>query len=144
MKKIDDHGNPNWRHYSLRRKEIIKLLGGRCVQCGTKRKLEIDHKDPKKKKLDISRVLTIVENDKLKKELKKCQLLCHSCHMRKTVAERGQSLAKGTHGTLSSYRYCKCQLCIDAHKDYCAKWHERKKEAARKRRQRNDKRDSIK
>lgn len=44
-------------------------------------------------------------------ELKKCQLLCKPCHIEKTVIDRGEIIARGTHGTISSYRYCHCEVC---------------------------------
>ena len=39
--------------------------------------------------------------------------------LEKTVeAESGKKSASGTHGTLSSFRYCKCALCKEARNGY--------------------------
>lgn len=94
-----------------------QLLGGECWECGSMEKLEIDHINPKDKEFEISTRISASE-DKFLAELDKCQLLCHDCHMKKTIKERGQESAKDKHGTLSSYRYCKCALCSDAYKKY--------------------------
>jgi len=39
--------------YHRRRREAIKKLGGRCVLCGSKKNLEFDHRDPKKKSFSL-------------------------------------------------------------------------------------------
>lgn len=51
------------------------------------------------------------------------QLLCRSCHEAKTLVDRGQESAKESHGTLSSYKYCKCNLCKKAKADYMSRYH---------------------
>lgn len=104
------------RYYSLRNGAIVKL-GGECILCGGKEGLQLDHIDPKSKEIDISKMLN-VSLERFWKEVSKCQLLCKACHAKKTVLERGQKIAKGTHGTLSSYRYCKCDICKKAKSDY--------------------------
>ena len=120
MKK-DDY-NKYMREYNLARyykmkQEAIKILGGKCKQCGSKKKLEFDHIDPSSKKFCLTQFLRY-SKEKNKKELAKCQLLCQKCHNIKTLKEKGQVPAKGTHGTLSSYRYCKCDICKRARRDY--------------------------
>lgn len=106
------------RKYSAMKKEkAIALLGGKCWKCGSTNRMEIDHIDPKTKKFEIGKMWSRAWN-KILIELKKCQLLCHDCHRIKTTIERGQTPALGTHGTLSSYRYCKCPLCRKANSDW--------------------------
>lgn len=59
----------------------VKYLGGRCVQCGYNEylcSLDFHHKDPSKKDFEISGKSNF--NNKLKKELDKCVLLCKNCH----------------------------------------------------------------
>lgn len=114
--------------YLRHRSEVIKRLGGKCVVCGTTKNLEVDHKDPKKKKFEVLASMRSINGESLKKEVKKCQLLCHKHHMEKTLRDRGQVSARGRHGTLSTYRYCKCRLCWEAHRDYCAKYNQKIKE----------------
>jgi 5-methylcytosine-specific restriction endonuclease McrA len=64
--------SPGWRVY---RRRVLARDGYRCVQCGSRRRLEVDH-------------LTYV---RLGQEwLGDCQTLCHTCHDRKTRASRRQ------------------------------------------------------
>lgn len=112
---------------------IIARLGGKCVACDSTEELEVDHKNREEKSFEVIGKMRSVTPEELDKELAKCQLLCHTCHMEKTIRERGQTSAKGTHGTLSSYRYCKCDICVAAHKAYCTEWN-RKAKLNRKRR----------
>lgn len=72
--------------YHKRRKEAKKILGGRCVICGSKKELEIDHIDPKKKKISLNKLWSI-SKDSFLKELKKCQLLCKKHHIQKTSSD---------------------------------------------------------
>jgi 5-methylcytosine-specific restriction endonuclease McrA len=123
------------KHYRAIRKDVIARLGGKCVVCGTTRKLEIDHINPKEKKFEVSARICTMDGAKLKKELDKCQLLCHKHHMEKSIRERGDKPAKGTHGTLSSYRYCRCPKCTAAHSAACAAWKLKKKEEKRRKEQ---------
>ena len=68
-----------WR----RREALIDSLGGKCVVCGTKKKLEIDHIngrdwEPNKK----SRWTRVVIYEREAKE-GKLQVLCRSCNAKK-------------------------------------------------------------
>jgi len=103
------------RKYHKQRKKIIKALGGKCQKCGSKKNLELDHENKDTKMHDVARCWSEVV---WKEEIKKCQLLCKSCHTIKSIEERGMNVAKGTHGTLSAYRYCKCELCKGAKREY--------------------------
>jgi hypothetical protein len=75
--------------------------------------LEIDHINPKKKRIDMS-LLAGMSKAKLEAEIIKCQLLCRACHTAKSILDAGNKPARGTHGTLSSRRYCNCRECKDA------------------------------
>lgn len=99
--------------HKKRKQEFVNKLGGKCVKCGSVENLQFDHIDPKTKSFTICDSLSI-SKEKLEKELEKCQLLCSNCHENKTLKDLGQVSAKTTHGTVSSYRYCKCRLCKDA------------------------------
>ena len=118
------------RRYHERRRKAIKQLGGKCMRCGTRAKLEIDHIDPKKKSFAIGRLWSASQK-KFDAELRKCQLLCERHHSDKTLADRGQKRAKGTHGTLSSYAYCKCDLCREVHSAYCREYDRKRRESRR-------------
>lgn len=107
--------------YRKRKQEAIEQLGGECVQCGATENLEFDHIDPSTKTAVVTVILR--KNPKrLQEELSKCQLLCHDCHKRKSIAEAGKRPAKGTHGTLSSRRYCSCRRCVEAKSRYMREW----------------------
>lgn len=111
--------------YARRVTEMIAHLGGKCARCGSTSLLQIDHIDPKQK----SFTLTINYKRKLAdllQEMKKCQLLCSPCHLAKTVIDRGHKPSAGTHGTLSSYRHCKCKECKAANAAYMREYKKRK------------------
>ena len=104
--------------YHSRMNEARKFLGGKCTKCGSKKNLQIDHIDRTKKGCDNDRA-AFRSRSKFLEEMKKCQLLCRPCHTIKTVTvDLGRKMARGTHGTLSSYRYCKCRKCKDAASKY--------------------------
>lgn len=110
--------------YAKRRATALAILGGKCARCGATDDLEIDHIDPLTKLFQIgssrggncSEVVFLAE-------VAKCQILCGTCHDTKSLAERGMVTAKGTHGTLSSYRHCKCAECKAAKSDYMKAYH---------------------
>jgi 5-methylcytosine-specific restriction endonuclease McrA len=104
------------RRYHRRRNAAIKFLGGKCA-CGETEGLQFDHKDRRKKSFTIAKLWGVSES-RFWVEIAKCQLLCDDCHEKKTLADLGQVSAKTTHGTLSSYRYCKCAVCREAKAEY--------------------------
>lgn len=97
--------------YHKRREWAIDILGGRCVKCGSTDNLEFDHIDHALVSFRIGGSL-LYSNDKLLPELMKCQLLCHKCHMDKTLHESGRKRCE--HG-YSGYvnRKCRCDICTD-------------------------------
>ena len=67
-----------------RKKLLIEMLGGKCKSCGTTKNLQFDHIDPTTKSFSIAkkyRCPVVFE------EIKKCQLLCYECHLKKTSEE---------------------------------------------------------
>jgi 5-methylcytosine-specific restriction endonuclease McrA len=74
---------PNPEHY--RRKAIlIEQLGGVCNHCGTDSQLQFDHIVPSTKLFDVTQGLAGRNWESVQREVKKCQLLCRSCHMKKS------------------------------------------------------------
>lgn len=71
------------RRWKLRREIAVAFLGGRCANCGTVEALEFDHIDPTTKIKTIAKFSSASEL-KFWAEVKKCQLLCESCHNEKT------------------------------------------------------------
>ena len=109
----------NQTYYFRKRKEYISILGGECRWCGSKEKLTFDHMVAKTKKYNISSIVTY-NSKKVLAELKKCQVLCRSCHRKKTKlnSEGPKSWNKGNwkHGTQSAYRIgCRCVDCRKAY-----------------------------
>lgn len=113
---------------------MFSIIGNKCVHCGKTDRLEIDHIDPKRKSFAISKESSRPLPE-LEAELRKCQPLCHSCHMAKSIIDHGHQRAIGTHGTLSAYRYCKCDSCRAAKaaymRDYATKKRLASEEASR-------------
>jgi hypothetical protein len=52
-------------------------------------------------------------------EVYKCELLCSSCHVDTHRVTK--------HGTLSMYKYCRCNACKEAHNAYCREWKRKKR-----------------
>jgi len=76
----------NRKYRKNARIKCIEYLGGKCVKCGTTKRLEFDHIDRTTKKYTIAPRVTN-NFDNLKEELNKCQLLCAFCHLNKTESE---------------------------------------------------------
>lgn len=114
------------KRYHARREAALKQLGGVCCKCGSTEALEFDHVDPKKKSFSISQLWS-VSKERFEQELRKCQALCRACHEEKTITELGQEVAKGKHGTRSSYRYCHCARCREAQNKYCREYKRKKR-----------------
>jgi len=102
----------------LRREKFKELLGGRCVVCHSKTDLQFDHKNPAKKEFRISLMIDSPEQ-KLLDELKKCQLLCSTCHKKKTL-EKQEFGIESSHGTIWRYKKykCRCDKCREAMSQY--------------------------
>lgn len=61
----------------------VDYKGGKCENCGYDKyigALQFHHIDPTKKDFALSRTKTVIFDDKTKKELDKCILLCANCH----------------------------------------------------------------
>ena len=83
--------NSEWNKaaYDQARAEALELLGGECVECGTTERLHFDHIDPKTKTARMCDVFG-GNRDTWMAEIALCQLLCISCHSKKTNRGRRQ------------------------------------------------------
>ena len=108
-----------------RRNALIWLAGGRCKHCGAEEDLQFDHIDKRSKEFNLSGNCLNKAWNKVYTEFLKCQLLCSPCHAKKTNIERGHA-STWKHGTLTGYRYCKCQRCKTAKSKYNKKYKPRK------------------
>lgn len=71
--------------YHRRRAEAIKLLGGKCVRCGSTVNLDFDHINKSTKNFTIAKIWSASEK-RFTEELAKCQLLCRDkCHYEKSI-----------------------------------------------------------
>ncbi len=74
-----------------RRLDAIKLLGGRCHDCGNPfsdrpEVFDFDHMYDKTKA--ISKMITTASWERVLAELKKCELVCTNCHRTRTKQRR--------------------------------------------------------
>jgi len=72
------------KRYEREKSTLIAKLGGKCFMCGTTENLEFDHSSRSGKNFAITAKMHSKELDA---ELKKCQLLCHKCHLKKTRSD---------------------------------------------------------
>jgi hypothetical protein len=66
--------------------------GCECCGCKDPRVLEFDHLDPKKKKASIAVLISqgySWANEKLRREIRKCRVLCANCHRLHTIEQQG-------------------------------------------------------
>lgn len=71
---------------------IAYLTDKCCLDCGEKDMVvfEFDHKDPKRKKLNVSRMVSNSNSwETIKEEIDKCEIRCSNCHRRKTSKQLG-------------------------------------------------------
>lgn len=121
-KQVREYHRAYWRK---RRQKIIDFLGGECVECGEADFLEFDHIDPNDKSFDIKANVTL-SNSEVYEELKKCQLLCKTCHQQKTAKENSGFTHGTTHGWMKAK--CPCFDCIQKkYSDYDKKNSKRNK-----------------
>lgn len=73
--------------YQRKRKgELIKLLGGKCENCGLEYNgengclFQFHHKNPKEKEIRLNLNKMGIAWNKIIKESKKCKLVCANCH----------------------------------------------------------------
>jgi hypothetical protein len=88
------------RRYHERRNLALKLLGGKCVVCGTRKNLEIDHIDPSTKTMIVAR-MTTVAYERFLDEVSRCQLLCKKHHIEKTSSEQSVPHGGGREGSVA-------------------------------------------
>lgn len=77
-----------------------------CRKCSSKEALELDHEDPAQK---WKHRIWSYSWTRIMKEVAKCQVLCHDCHMEKTIED--QRITE--HGSETAYvhAHCRCEEC---------------------------------
>lgn len=93
---------------------------GPCASCGSKDNLEIDHIDASTKRVRVSELWSRKASVR-DRELKKCQVLCKSCHLLKTRKAREPKHGTNNRYTSRLYR-CRCDECRAAHRQTNSKY----------------------
>jgi 5-methylcytosine-specific restriction endonuclease McrA len=89
----------NLARYNKRKAEAIEILGGACVICGSTDNLQFDHLNPGTKEFSLGKLWSTNQENFLL-ELSKCQLLCFTCHIAKTIVyDKKQELHMGKEPT---------------------------------------------
>lgn len=98
--------------YHQRRNAAILQLGGHCNNCNATSNLHFHHKKQPEKLFTLAKALSGWSQDRIQKELKKCILLCETCHKQHHKSKFGC-------GTPQRYwRGCRCDLCRNANNIY--------------------------
>lgn len=112
---------------SKRLDQARNILGNKCNICGSMENIEFDHIIPETKSFLISSAKALDGPwSNLLEELKKCQLLCKECHIKKTQKENqgripwNKNEEPYVHGTMRMYDQtkCKCNDCKMAKRLY--------------------------
>lgn len=109
--------------YRERRAYAINYLGGKCVVCGARYNLDVDHIDPEEKDYNPFGSWWSVPIEIFNEELDKCQLLCRACHIKKTLENKDYG-HEAQHGTTYMYMEyaCRCELCVKAMREAWARY----------------------
>lgn len=100
------------RWMAIRRQQWIEA-NGPCRSCGSGVDLEVDHVDPLSKSCNPAMIWSR-RAEVRDVELAKCQVLCSSCHSKKTYLE-GQAF-HGTNARYDKYK-CRCEPCRKVHSE---------------------------
>ena len=102
-----------WR----RRRRMAYFQGKHCIKCGSTERLEIHHLEPSQKE---SNAVWSWCQERRERELAKCVVWCHKCH----VAYHAELLRVApSHGTNNRYAYgCRCPECRAAHNEHNHLW----------------------
>ena len=83
--------------YQSRMKKLRKAFGDKCVKCGTTENLHFDHIDPSTKYKSIGDLATSNGFDRCYEEALKCQLICSTCHKKKSIENRDYTNSAKNH-----------------------------------------------
>ena len=72
--------------YKKRMNKLREAFGNECVMCGATEDLHFDHIDPSTKVAAVGELAVRRGFDYCYQEALKCQLICKSCHKKKTIA----------------------------------------------------------
>lgn len=119
----DPEDRKRWqRDHNRQLREQWLAENGPCKMCSSTLDLQVDHID---RNVKTSHKVWSWSESKRLAELAKCQVLCRSCHQKKTNQENNKPIQHGTHSAHAG-RGCRCDLCVEAHRIYKAEWRKRK------------------
>lgn len=118
------HRRYQLERYYQKKAWMVEYLGGKCSVCGSCDRLEIDHIDRTRKKYTLTGIYD--RTNVVLEELKKCQLLCRSCHQTKTIHEGGHR-DRSQHTMNNGNGRCKCNECREINRDYMRRYRTRKR-----------------
>jgi 5-methylcytosine-specific restriction endonuclease McrA len=110
--------------WMARRRQNWLDENGPCQRCGATENLEVDHIERHTK---VDHKVWSWSQARREAELAKCQVLCESCHLEKTLAEIPGRVC----GTNSAYvdrngKGCRCPECTAAHAQAAREYRARK------------------
>ena len=106
--------------WEARRAHLVEMRGGQCTDCGSREKLEFDHRDPGQKLFAVSSG-PFRPMAKIIAEAMKCDLRCHECHRQRTASQQSLGHGKG----LTGVRRCNCEQCKPLKVQYMRDWRAR-------------------
>jgi hypothetical protein len=83
--------------YQSRMKKLREAFGNKCVKCGATDDLHFDHINPSTKYKSIAKMAPNHGYDRCYQEALKCQLLCSSCHKKKSIENRDYTTSAKLH-----------------------------------------------
>ena len=83
--------------YQSRMKKLREAFGDKCVKCGATENLHFDHIDPSTKYKSIGDLATSNGFDRCYEEALKCQLICSTCHKKKSIENRDYTNSAKNH-----------------------------------------------
>lgn len=116
------------QRYDERRKYAVEKLGSACYRCASSVNLQFALTVPMLPTYRVINVGKLVtqRRERFEHTLTACVLVCTAC----TSLKERVKYDPYAHGTLASYRYCRCTACKDAKNAYQIEW---KREARYKR-----------
>ena len=119
----DPNKQREFQRIRVSKKRSSYLFGKICKKCGSSIDIQVHHRDKSEK--EDHRIWSW-SDERIKKELSKCDFLCKKCHIELHSNELKKPI---THGTRSGYAYkgCRCSLCKEAQNEYNKKWIKKKK-----------------
>jgi hypothetical protein len=118
---------------SVRRKKrkLVTTLGGECKNCGYNKclnALEFHHTEPENKEFGISKKLYSTGIKELRKETKKCVLLCSNCHRELECKNPFCShTSKEVPKLKNKSTKSKTLICVECNKEFDSKTYESRK-----------------